>query len=390
MKHIVHRSRPKLKQAIALALLMFVTATVNAQPPATLVVTDQIKTLEFHNQVTLIGRAEANHASRVVSTVAGVVSGLPGAEGVPVSFGDPLVTVLETTIRLRYMAKKSEAAQAKAQADLAMANLKRAEQLFEEKAISESRMQTETANATVALERYNQLTAEANELKTDLDNCTIIAPYDGFTVRRLVDGGEWVSPGTAVFEVVDLSKIKITVDLPEKYYGSVVIGSPATVVISDAKQTTLTGSVTGIAPNASAETHTFPVYVTVDNSDGKLAGGMLTRATLNLNERFSSLAVTKDAIVRQGPSEMIYTINEGKAAPLPVRSTATSGEYVAIAGDGLAEGMVVVVRGNERIFPGSPVRTADGAPAGSAEPQQKQVETTDGESAAADESEGES
>jgi multidrug efflux pump subunit AcrA (membrane-fusion protein) len=88
---------------------------------------------------------------------------------------------------------------------------------------------------------------------------------------------------------------------------------------------------------------------------------MLVRATLSLKETFSSLAVSKDAIVRQGNQSMVYTINEGKAAPIPVTTTSTNGELIAVAGPGLAEGMPVVVRGNERIFPGAPVMTADGA-----------------------------
>jgi multidrug efflux pump subunit AcrA (membrane-fusion protein) len=129
-----------------------------------------------------------------------------------------------------------------------------------------------------------------------------------------------------------------------------------------------------VAPNASATTHTFPVYVTVDNTSETLAGGMLVRATLNLNEKFTALAVSKDAIVRQGTSEMIYTINEGVAAPMSVRSTSSKGEFVAIEGEGLSDGMVVVVRGNERIFPGSPVRTAGDAPPGAPEAETPEVQ----------------
>jgi len=72
--------------------------------------------------------------------------------------------------------------------------------------------------------------------------------------------------------------------------------------------------------------------------------------------------VHKDAIVRQGAQTMIYTVADGKAAPVPVMIGSMSGDMVAVSGDGITEGMPVVVRGNERIFPGSPVRTAEGGP----------------------------
>jgi hypothetical protein len=42
-----------------------------------------------------------------------------------------------------------------------------------------------------------------------------------------------------------------------------------------------------------------------------------------------------------------------------VKVGSTAGNMIAVEGEGLSDGMVVVIRGNERIFPGSPVRTAD-------------------------------
>jgi multidrug efflux pump subunit AcrA (membrane-fusion protein) len=56
---------------------------------------------------------------------------------------------------------------------------------------------------------------------------------------------------------------------------------------------------------------------------------------------------------------MVYTIVEGKASPINVNTSSTDGKMVAVSGQGLTEGMPIVVRGNERIFPGSPVKPAN-------------------------------
>ena len=61
---------------------------------------------------------------------------------------------------------------------------------------------------------------------------------------------------------------------------------------------------------------------------------------------------------------------------------------MSIAGEGIAEGMPVVTRGNERIFPGSPVRTGDGPPGGEAPPEQAGGEGQDEESTATEGDEG--
>ncbi len=366
-----------LKAATVLIFILVVSQVALGQgPPATLVKTEPIVSMSFHDQVTLIGRTEAKSQSSIVSEISGRVESINANEGEYIERGATLVSVDSRSIRLLYLAKKAEASEAKAQAELAEKNLNRAQELYAKNTIAESRLDTEKANSAVATHRYEKLHAEAKRLKIDLDNCTIDAPFSGYTVRRLVDIGEWVNPGTPVFEMVDLSTIKVTVDLPERYFGQVKVGSAVIVSVSgngsvDKSGTALTGLVTGVAPQALEETHTFPVYVTITDHRDRLGAGMLVRATLSLKKEFTSLAISKDAIIRQGSSTMIYTITEGKAAPIPVQIGSTSGSMISITGPGLQEGTPIVVLGNERIYPGAGVRTAEDEPNGPSESNAK-------------------
>ncbi len=376
-----------LKAIPVLIFILSASQVALAQgPPATLVKTAPIVSMSFHDQVTLIGRTEAKSQSRIVSEVSGGVESINATEGEYIKRGATLVSIDSRSIRLLYLAKKAEALEAKAQAELAEKNLSRAEELYAKNTIAENRLDTEKANAAVAVQRYERLHAEQKRLKIDLDNSSIDAPFSGYTVRKLVDIGEWVNPGTPVFEMVDLSTIKVTVDLPERYFGQVTVGSLVTIKISgrgatDETGEALTGRVTGVAPQALEETHTFPVYVAITNHGDRLGAGMLVRATLSLKKEFTSLAISKDAIIRQGSSTMIYTIADGKAAPIPVKIGSTSGSMVAITGPGLQEGTPIVVLGNERIYPGAGVRTAEGQPdspsKANAEEQSKDNETTE-------------
>lgn len=342
----------------AVALLTGSVVRAQEMPPA-LVVTEPIQTIEFHRQLTLVGRTEARAESRIVAEVSGRVMEINAKEGRWVAKGDPLVTIDPRRIQLSLEAKRAEAGQAQAQADLAQKELARAEDLHKQNILPDRTLDAARAEADRAVERLNQLKAEREQLELDLENATIRAPYAGYTVAYLVQVGEWVTPGTPVYEMVDLGVVKVTVDLPERHFGQVAIGSDVVVTVSGDNKDVLTGKVTGIAPQASSATHTFPVLLSVPNKEGRLGGGMLVRATVSLKGTFSSLAVSKDAIIRQGEQTMVYTIVEGKATPIPVSMSSSNGVMVAVAGDGLTDGMPVVVRGNERIFPGSPVRTAD-------------------------------
>lgn len=199
-------------------------------------------------------------------------------------------------------------------------------------------------------------------MQLDLDRSIVRAPYDGYTGGRLVDVGEWVSPGTPVFEMVDLSRVRVRVDLPERHFGRLSLGSAVTILTGNAELSEIEGVVVGFSPNAKAETHTFPVFIEVLNRELRLGGGMLVTTRLFLDDTFTSLAVSKDAIVRQGMQTLVYAVVDGKAAPVPVQTLSSNGSLVAVKSDGLQEGMQVVIRGNERIFPGSPVTIGNAPP----------------------------
>jgi RND family efflux transporter MFP subunit len=282
-------------------------------------------------------------------------------------------------MQLSLDAKTAEAAQAKAAADLAAKELARALDLYEQDILPERILDTAEAEATRSKERYHQLEAERKQLELDVENATITAPFGGYTIRQIVQIGEWVNPGTPVYELVDLGVVKVTVDLPERNFGQVEFGSEVAIAVSG-REETVTGKITGIAPQASETTHTFPVIVSVNNRDGLLGGGMLVRATVSLTGTFSSFAVSKDAIIRQGDQTMVYTIVEGKAAPITVRLSSSNGTLVAVSGEGLSDGMPVVVRGNERIFPGSPVQTPDQGEQQSGDGESSDTQTSDASS----------
>jgi RND family efflux transporter MFP subunit len=339
-------------------------------PPA-LVITEPVQMLDFHQQLTLIGRSEARAESRIVAEVSGPVMKINALEGVWISKSRPLVTIDPQRIKLSLRAKEAEAAQAKAEAVLAEKEFARVDDLFRQEILSERSLDQAAAEVERSLERHKQLEVERDQLVLDIEKCTIRAPYGGYTIRQLVQIGEWVSPGTPVYEIVDLSVIKVTVDLPERHFGQVDMGSPVPIFVSSGGDSSIVGKVTGIAPQASETTHTFPLIVSVPNPEGRLGSGMLVKATVSLKGKFTSLAVSKDAIIRQGDRTLVYTIVEGKAAPINVITSSSNGTMVAVQGEGLADGMPVVVRGNERIFPGSPVQTPD---AGQKESEEKSEE----------------
>ena len=352
------RSLKLIHLTLGFLLLRMTTAFAQEAPPA-LVSTEVVSSHDFQQQLTLVGRTRARAESSIVSDVEGKVASIQAGEGQKIDRGATLVTIDSRRIALSLKAKRAEADQARAQAELAEKELQRAEELVETSIFPERNLDQAVAEAARAAARLQELDAEREQLELDLEEATIRMPFAGYTVKRLVDVGEWVSRGTAVFEVVDLSVIEVTLDLPERHLGKLALGSAVAMTLSGEQGQSYAGQVTGIAPSASETTHTFPVIVAIDYSDSRLGGGMLVRVAVNLEDTFASLAVPKDAIVRQGDRTLVYTVVDGKARPVTVRISSSLGTLVAITGEGLSEGQEIVVRGNERIYPGSSVRVGE-------------------------------
>ena len=106
---------------------------------------------------------------------------------------------------------------------------------------------------------------------------------------------------------------------------------------------------------------TFPVRIRIKNpvANGRpvLKAGMLARVTLAVGEKQPTLLVPKDAIVLGGPAPIVWAIDEktGGGRIVPVTIGAGYGDDVGVTGP-LKEGERIVVRGNERLMPGQPIR----------------------------------
>ena len=361
-----------LKNIVFVIFILSLTSTAFSQGPV-LVSTEKTVQMKFNNQIRLIGRTKGIIESEIAAEISGRVSSIQVLEGSKVSLNQTLVSIDSEPLSLALQAKQAEALQAREKSTLATDTKTLALKLIKENLISESGLDSAVAWDAIQMASFQKAEAEQRQLEIDFANTKIKAPFAGYTGRRLVDVGSWVTPGLPIFEMVDISTIKITVDLPERYFGQLKIGSSVTIIPST-QDISLSGKVVGISPSATKETHTYPVIIEVPNKDEILASGMLVQVKLFLIEEFNSIAVNKDAIVRQGGNTIVYTIEDGKASLVPVTITSSNGTMVAVQSPILTESMEVIVRGNERIYPGAAVMTGNEKPT-EEKPEESQAET---------------
>jgi len=339
-----------------LVLIFFQPGALLAQgrPPANVVVSP-VRMEMIQDEILQIGTVESWRASRVATEVSGRVEVLRVRRGAKVKKGDLLAQLSASTLRLKL--KESEAKQNAALARLQKArdNLKRSEGLMKEGLISERAYR----DAKLTVDELEQSLAvnEAERLQTqdELHKKHVRAPFDGIVTEALTEEGEWVNEGGGIVQLVDLSKVRILVEMPEKYIREVHAGAAVSVQIDAIPGEVFSGKVHALIPAGDRAVRLFPVEVHVENKGLLLQEGMLARVAFALGLSRSVLMVDKDALIRKGSETFLFTVEESKAVKKSVSVGRGKGGFIEVDGK-LHVGDAVVIRGNERLREGSAVQ----------------------------------
>jgi multidrug efflux pump subunit AcrA (membrane-fusion protein) len=362
--------------------------------------------------VTFVGTVEPRRRSQVAGEVEGVVSHIYVEEGQPVQQGDRLLDLRQDRLQLalqieqgtaeRYHQElvalrngsrpeeieEAQAAVQEAEAELAQTQRERVRQRsLSERGVAsvQSREDAETAfdlarkrllrarkryelvslgpraeHVAQAAAQYQAAQAEVARTQHDLRHAQVKAPFEGVVVAKHTEIGQWLDRGNPVVTLIELSPVRIPVPVPERYIAQVQLGSNGLVQLDALPGSTWQGTVVHIIPQATAS-RTFPVVIEVANPEARIKSGMFARVTLTVGEQQNALMVPKDAIVTQGPQQIVYVVREGQATPVPIQRT-TFYEGFAVVTGALEPGEQVVIRGNERLQPGQPVQVAQAHP----------------------------
>jgi RND family efflux transporter MFP subunit len=345
---------------IAAFFLLFVVLIPTGQsqeegPPAALVKVAEVTRVEIAPQVQLIGTAQPKLISIVASDIEGIVEKFDVNEGDFVKKGAVLAHLEDSLLRIELKGAQANKADTEAQLVRARADLKRSSKLLATETIADKQYTDDLAEVHSLEARVRRLGSEIEHKQDSIAKKIIRAPYSGFVVKEYTDVGQWVEKGGPIVTLADLSIIEILVEVPERYVPKLVLGGSTQVTVDALNSERFIGKISAVIPVGDSASRTFPVKVSVENSDCHIKGGMLCRVSLAIGKVDSVLAVPKDAVVNMGQSHLVYVVQEGVAKALPVQLGNASDSMIEIKGS-IEPGMQVVTRGNERLRPGQPVQ----------------------------------
>lgn len=191
----------------------------------------------------------------------------------------------------------------------------------------------------------------------------VAAPISGTVMRKDVTLGAYIQPGTALFEIADLSKVWVIAEIYEHEMSRIQPGQPARFETQSQPGHSFVGKVAFIYPTIDMNTRTLRIRVELDNKDAKLRPGMYGQLLLQLAHA-NALVMPTEALVDTGEHQYVFLAKEGgRFEPRLVRTGARTGDKVQVQ-HGLQEGDVVVTTANFLIDSESRLRaTIENAPA---------------------------
>ena len=237
---------------------------------------------------------------------------------------------------------------ARANYQTAVRDLERYESSFKTGGVTQQQLDNARLNV-----RTSKARLESANIKSG--DANIKAPISGIVNKRFIEQGSYVNPGTQLFEIVDVSKLKLKVTANETQVVNLKVGDRVMIKSNVFPSTSFNGRVSFIAPKADNSLN-FPVEVEVtNNGGGQLKAGMYGTAVFDFPQQNAALTVPRTAFVGSVNSNKVYVLEGNAARERQVTAGRTFGTRVEIL-DGLKEGETVITSGQINLVDGTEVQ----------------------------------
>jgi multidrug efflux system membrane fusion protein len=270
----------------------------NKPPPATVTVAEA-KSEVVPNLLKAVGDLVAVHQVNVTSDVSGRITEILFTAGSDVKAGSPLVQLFDAP-------EQADLASFKAQATVGQLSLDRAKQLA-------SRQFGPQATVDSAQAVYDQANAGIARTQAVISQKLVRAPFDGELGVRHVEVGQYLTAGTQIVTLTDLSAVYANFTTTEKDRATLQVGQTVRVVVDAYPARKFEGKITTIEPQINTDTRSIRIQATIENPDHVLKPGMFATTTVVLPDKPAVVTVPETAVDYTLYGDSVYLITEKKA-----------------------------------------------------------------------------
>jgi membrane fusion protein, multidrug efflux system len=279
-------------------------------------------------------------------------------QGSAVRTGALLARIDDHNARDAYLSARSAVTTAQTTAERAKRDLERSERLAAAGAIAERDLEQARWSNTAAESQLADAQARLSIARKQMEDAQVKAPFNGVVSARTVSTGDIVTPGAALFTVVDPSSMRYEAAVPAQQLSLVRVGAPVSFTVSGYPGRRFEGKVTRINPVADQQTGQVKLVVSVPNSSKNLVGGLFADGRV-ASERRTGLTAPFSAVDVRGVQPSVLRLKDGKAERVNVELGVRDEErerYEIVKG--VAAGDTLLTGAAQGISPGALVRVS--------------------------------
>jgi membrane fusion protein (multidrug efflux system) len=321
--------------------------------------------------VSAAGQVAAWRQSIITAQVAGQVRAVSVVENAGVNAGSPLVMIDPAEYEL---------ALAEAQARLRAAEAQYRETTLFDERITDAAVRAERQKAARAKSGLDQAEVAVQKAQLELSRSRVRAPYAGRVANVKVQPGQFVRAGDELMTVVELSRIKVVVQVLEGQISFLTAGRSARVHFAAFPDETFIGRIETINPIVDQNTRSARVVLSVPNPEGRLLPGMYARVSLDARRFPDRILVPRASILERDRRKMLFVFSpseEGSTRGFAKWRYVTTGlenetSVEIVASDDtemVAPGEIVLTSGHQTLVHDARVRVVEKAAVEGARPR---------------------
>jgi RND family efflux transporter MFP subunit len=317
-----------------------------------------LKAEEIRTGPTLSGTIQSEREATIRAEVPAAVMQTFAEAGQRVPAGAVLARLDDTGIRDNALSARAAVLTAQNAYDIAKRELERAETLLKAGAIAERDAERARNGALAAETQLASARAIYASAQKQQSRTQIVAPFAGVISARQANAGDIVSPGTALFTIVDPSTMRLEASVPAQSLALVRVGLPVQFTVSGYATRRFTGRVTRVNPTADPTTRQVRIIATIPNAGAALVGGLFAEGRISSESRTAPV-VPASAVDERGVRPSVMRIKNGQVERVEIELGLRDdqSETVEVRG-GLVPGDTVLLGTARGLTPGTRVKVS--------------------------------
>lgn len=305
-----------------------------------------------------VGSLEADQFVRIRPEISGRLEKVAFKEGDTVEQEQLLFQIEADSIRARVRSRQSQLEEARSRLKNAKQTYERQKRLHEQGLTSSQSFDDALEELETARAQVQGLQAELDEVREELEDATIRAPFDGMVGERMIDQGNLVEPNERLTTFYKLDPIRVRFTVPERYAGRVRVGQRVKVEVRAFPGEQFTGEVFFVSPEVRDRTRDLQLKAHVNNMNLQLRPGMFADVELFMETRENRPTIPSESLISTREGHVVFRFEDGKVHRESVEIGLRQNRSVEIV-DGLAPGEKIVRSGHMVLSDGMKIRVIE-------------------------------